>query len=425
MTQSLRMDDVFDRQATLPAQTRRDPIALDWSLLVFAAFISATMLFSFQLSSLTVVCHVAAMFMLIVRQPRHVLVSMGKSWLLLLFMGWTLLSAIWSEYPGTTLYYGAQAALTLLIGLQLGRSSRYDEALLGMFIGWSIYTLSSLVFGHSVKWGSHGASAFSGLTEGKNYAGDTAVLGFILALYAIRWGWARGRMTIAAYALIVAVADLAIIAMAQSSGAILGAGESIIIFLALSIFATLPLTMRSSIVLVTILFAAILFLSHNIWLEPVRDAVLTFFGKDPTMTGRTYLWVRAEEVMQSHRWLGVGYNAFWVQGNLDAEGLWRSEGILNRFGFNFHNSLIEMRINLGLIGAIMATSILVLYGSRLIKRFTLTPDINKMTWITLFFYELGRISFESIGIAPFSYATLILVGAMTAGGYDCFADQRK
>jgi exopolysaccharide production protein ExoQ len=418
MTQSLSMDDALIGRPALPPLARRANIALDWPLLIFAAFVSATVLFSSQLGSLTVVCHAMATLMLVASQPRPVLAALGRGWLLLIFMGWIFLSTIWSQYPGTTLYYGAEAALTMLIGLQLGRRSAQDEALIGLFLGWSLYTLSSLAFGHSVKWGSHGGSAFSGLSAVKNYAGDTAVLGFIFALHAMRWGLARGRLMLTAYAMVVALADLAIIAMAQSSGAILGVGEAIAVFLALSLFAILPLTMRTSILLVTVIVAVILFLTRDIWLVPLRNEVLSFFGKDPTLTGRTYLWIRAEDVIQSHRWLGVGYNAFWVQGNLDAEGLWRSEGIISRAGFNFHNSLIELRIHLGLIGVVMAGAILLIYSARLIKGFTLTPDLTKLTWITLLFYEFGRMSFEAIGIVPFSYATMILVGAMAHGGYE-------
>ena len=49
--------------------------------------------------------------------------------------------------------------------------------------------------------------------------------------------------------------------------------------------------------------------------------------------------------------LGRGYYAFWRQGNLDAEGLWRYFGIDSRGGFTFHNTLVDILVTLGWIGA--------------------------------------------------------------------------
>jgi exopolysaccharide production protein ExoQ len=418
MAHSLTMSDALAEGLVLPERQERVRDGLDWSVVSFSAVVSASVLFAYQLISLTVVVSIIAFGLLLVTQPGKVMRSLGDGWLLLIFLGWMLLSAVWSQYPGTTLYYGAEAALTLFIGLQLGRRTRHDDALIGLFLGWSLYTLSSLVFGHSVKWGAHGGSAFSGLSEGKNYAGDTAVLGIIFALHTIRWGLERGRAGMTAFAVLVTVADLAIIAMAQSSGAIMGVAEVFALFTLFCVFMALPITMRSSFLLLGVIFVAILFLARDIWLDPLRGGVLDFFGKDSTLTGRTYLWVRADEIMRSHPWLGVGYNGFWVQGNLDAEGLWRSEGIVGRSGFNFHNSLIEMRVHLGWIGVVMVVSILGVYTARLLKTFTLKPSIATMTWLIILFYEFGRMAFESISLAPFSYATMVLVAAMAAGRSD-------
>lgn len=416
MTQILTVGDTRLGRAASPAKGRPLEQALDWPMLCFAAIVSSVTLFAYQLNSLTVVFSSLALVFLLFYRAKAVGRSITGSWLLPLFLFWMLLSAVWSQYPGTTIYYGVEAGVTLLIGLLLGHGSRHDETLLGLFLGWSLYTLGSLVFGHSVQWGSHGGSAFSGLNEGKNYAGDTAVLGFIFALHAIRWSWARNRMGLLAYAVFVALADLAIVGMAQSSGAILGVGEVIILFMAMSLFMILPLTMRTSVLIVMVVSGAILFLARDIWLDPLRGAVLTFFGKDPTLTGRLYLWVRADEIMQSHPWLGVGYNGFWVQGNLDAEGLWRSEGIIGRSGFNFHNSVIEMRVHLGWIGLAIVSTVVALYSLRLLKGFALAPTIAGMTWLIVLLYEFGRMPYESISIAPFSYATMVLVGAMASGG---------
>lgn len=408
--------DMTQSYGKIPVRESVGEEKMDWLLVLFACTVSASSLFAYQLFALTVIIGSLALIVFSVYRPRVLIASFGQGWLLLVFMAWMLLSTIWSQYPGTTLYYGIQAGATLIIGLQLGHQSRHNEALVGLFLGWSLYTLSSLVFGHSVQWGSYGDTAFSGLNKGKNYAGDTAVLGFILALHTIRWGFARGRLGMSVFAAIVALSDLYIIVIAKSSGAILGASEAIALFAALSVFMRFPLPARTSALIGIFLLVGALAVTQDIWLHALQDQVLAFFHKSPTLTGRLYLWTRADEVMSAHPWMGVGYNGFWVQGNLDAEGLWRSEGIVGRMGFNFHNSLIEMRVHLGWIGVVMGGGILIIYSLRLLKEFALNPGIDKMTWLIILFYEVARMPYESLGISPFAYTTMVLVGALTAGG---------
>lgn len=394
---------------TAPAMPAKRKAGYDWPIFVFCAVIAASVLFSYQLSSLTVVIHVVALGMLTAFQFRKVARTTQKSWFLIIPIGWIFLSTLWSQYPGTTFYYATETTITVLIGIQIGRQTSEDEAFIGLFFGWSLYTLASLMFGHSVKWGAHGGSAFSGLAEGKNYAGDTAVLGFILSLNAIAWAVRRSELAVAIYAAALAIADLFIIAIAQSSGAIIGVTEVIATYIILTAFMLMPRTMRAPMFIVTGVLLFALFITRTLWLDPVSAVVMQFFGKDPTLTGRVYLWARADDITQSHPWLGVGYNAFWVQGNLNAEGLWRSEGILGRSGFNFHNSMIEWKINFGIIGMIMVFSTIIALPIINIVTGCIRKNRLNFTIISILVYELCRAPFESIGLVPFSYTTILII----------------
>jgi exopolysaccharide production protein ExoQ len=80
------------------------------------------------------------------------------------------------------------------------------------------------------------------------------------------------------------------------------------------------------------------------------DTVLKAFGKDSTLTGRTWLWQIAERQMAEHPLTGVG-----------AAGFWRSEsGLANEITtfffyatyvkFSFHNSYLENGVQLGYPG---------------------------------------------------------------------------
>jgi exopolysaccharide production protein ExoQ len=85
-------------------------------------------------------------------------------------------------------------------------------------------------------------------------------------------------------------------------------------------------------------------------LTGLDEVVLQSFGKDSTLTGRTYLWGQGIEQALKHPLLGDGYNAFWVQGRPEAETFWYHFDITGRGGFHFHNLFIQVFVDLGIMG---------------------------------------------------------------------------
>jgi exopolysaccharide production protein ExoQ len=92
--------------------------------------------------------------------------------------------------------------------------------------------------------------------------------------------------------------------------------------------------------------------------RPLMDLVLETTGKDLTLTGRTDLWDVAADLIAQRPLLGVGYQAFWVQGHADAEALWLMFGIEGRTGFNFHNMYISNAVEIGILGVLLQCAIL-------------------------------------------------------------------
>src|SRR5581483_2182010 len=93
--------------------------------------------------------------------------------------------------------------------------------------------------------------------------------------------------------------------------------------------------------------------AFNFLRDTVAQSGAAIFDKDPTFTGRTYLWYRAEPVIQQKPLLGHGFAAFWRPGSIDAEGLWRWAGVKHTVGFNFHNTFIETLVQLGIVGLVV------------------------------------------------------------------------
>ena len=80
----------------------------------------------------------------------------------------------------------------------------------------------------------------------------------------------------------------------------------------------------------------------------------TFFGalgKDLTLTGRTKLWFTVMEIGNEsafHRWFGYGYNGFWLDGQGDSARVW---SVITWMPDHAHNGLLDIWLDLGLIGA--------------------------------------------------------------------------
>jgi exopolysaccharide production protein ExoQ len=89
------------------------------------------------------------------------------------------------------------------------------------------------------------------------------------------------------------------------------------------------------------------------------EMVLGAFGKDATLTGRTYLWQQGIEAAGEAPLVGIGYQAFWVQGLAEAERLWAAFFIATRTGFHFHNTFIAATVETGLIGCLLLSMVLV------------------------------------------------------------------
>ena len=87
------------------------------------------------------------------------------------------------------------------------------------------------------------------------------------------------------------------------------------------------------------------------------DSVLGAFGKDSTLTGRTYLWQQGIEAAGASPVIGIGYQAYWVQGFSEPERLWEEFFIGSRSGFHFHNTYIETMVETGAIGLVLLTAL--------------------------------------------------------------------
>ncbi|THD78840.1 MAG: O-antigen ligase domain-containing protein [Phenylobacterium sp.] len=335
---------------------------------------------------------------------------------LLLLPAVALFSVVWSIYPKDTLRHAVELGITVMAGLLISSARNQMAVLRGIALAYLIYMVHSTVAGgHVVVGVGMGGEAFSGLTESKNLQADIASCGVIvttvvvvMALQRRAWMWALGGF--AAIAL-----DLFNVVGARSAGAMLGLGIALVAFAVLIPLVYAGKAVRAWLTTMLAILLPIGALSYQALSQALIGLGAAVFDKDSTLTGRTYLWYRAADLIREHPILGRGYNAFWVQGNTDAEGLWQYFGIDGRDGFTFHNTYVQTLVELGWVGLIAFVLVVGVGGVFLIRRFVTKPTVPLVFWIGILIYELVRTPIEVVGVLPFYFSTVYVFGALGAG----------
>ena len=375
----------------------------------FAVFLSVLSVGDFGTIGAVAVSGLAVLYAVVrMRQLGEILMPRA---LLLVIPAFAVFSTLWSESPPDTLKYSLEFALTVVVGLLLSATPRPKEVLWGIFLAFSIYLGISIGFGHTVDLGDYGQTAFSGLNNGKNLFGDLSSCGLLVSLACVAAGLEDNRLFRAMLAAGMASVEVYALIEARSAGAVMGATVAISCFIFLLALRPARLALRLIATMIVAFATAVIAILDGGSL--IEDAI-TFFDKDPTLTGRTYLWQRAADFIAEKPMLGKGFNAFWLQGNLDAEGLWQYAGIAERQGFNFHNTVIEILVDLGWVGVIVFATVGAVGLALLLRRVMLRPSLALCFWLSFLVFELVRMPIESLGTGPFSHETVLLFAAFGA-----------
>lgn len=335
---------------------------------------------------------------------------------LLVIPGFAVLSVLWSEAPPETLRYAVQFGLTAVAGLLLASARDQGAVLRGLALAFFAYVLAAVLFGGAVAVGvGAGGYAFSGLGNSKNLLADIASTGLIIsavvAMMAVRgreWLW------LAICGLAIGL-DLYAIFAARSAGAMVGLGIAIASLTALAVLLFAGVAVRALLTGITAVALLAVGLSYRWLSQALIQWGAETFDKDPTLTGRTYLWYRAADLIAEKPMLGRGFYAFWLQGNTDAEGLWRYFGIESRGGFTFHNTAVEILVTLGWAGLVVIGAVALFGALGLLRRYVLRPNLALVCWMSLLLYQLSRTPIETIGLAPLYFSTVLAFAALGAG----------
>lgn len=346
--------------------------------------------------------------------------TLSRCWLHLTFPAFALLSVAWAVYPAVTLRAAIQMTLTVFAGLLLSQARRPRAVLVGLFVAYAGYTVASLSAGNMRPDGAEGAMALYGLgNEAKNFFADTSGTAALLAIAMLAASLEKRAVGAAALCGLAGVACIVATVRAHSAGAV---SSLALAGLLLGFF----LLMRKRPAAVKLWIACALvavFLLGGAFFQPLLAMVQEFSGKDAGLTGRGYLWYRADFIMAERPWLGVGYFGFWNPANPDAIGLWRHFDVRQEgTAFSFHNSYIQTIVETGYLGQGVMVLGWAAGSLALLRRFVLTPSLPTCFWLSYVALQLSKSPVEPIRPSTLIAPTIMLFAAL---GFGCFPVERR
>lgn len=377
---------------------------------LFVAGVFTTALFILLLPGWGPLVFIAAPFLFLVVRPGK-LAALAPCMPIILLGLFSLFSALWSDAPGRTVYYGLEYLITILLACQIGSSIAERKLLHGLFTAFFLFGTVNFLFG--VQQGEltlthfYSHAPFQGLMASKNTQADMSALGIMVSLTMVIDSLRHRSRLLALAGLAVIMMNLLIIANAQSAGAVVAIGVGSIVVLVCTATRVLSVRARVMTFVGTLIAAMVVLLTESIWYESLFKNALKIAGKDSSLTGRTYIWSRADVAIRDRPILGRGFGAYWREGNLEAEAIWRHMGIPNRFGFNFHNTYYEIYVHLGLVGLVLFLGVFVPLTIRLLVRTVRLPTSMSVLFTAIFIYEASRLNFESLGLGLFHYTTFL------------------
>ncbi len=268
------------------------------------------------------------------------------------FAVFVLLSSLWANDPQSSLVFATMFSLTIVVAAALAITA--PPRVLLLTIGWTIVALAAIslillvvspnsVMSELDRPGLLMQGSLAGVFDHKQALGLYAAVALLILIFLdrSRWRWRATGMAILVVALLLANAITSLVGC---------------VLIALVFLAARRAGRRRNLVIgiaaaFAIAVAAILPFVDFAWLSEL-------LGRDATFTGRADFWKLAPGFIAQHPLLGFGYHSFFDATPFSEVWSLRATEIYF-FTPNFHNTVVEVLIGLGLVGLMGYWSVLV------------------------------------------------------------------
>jgi exopolysaccharide production protein ExoQ len=330
--------------------------------------------------------------------------------LLWVYPALALASVAWSVEPDVSIRAGVQIAVSTAAALILAQNLSPRSLITSTMIACLIATGASVIStGPYIATQLINGEPITGIFFSKNSFGFVQSFTILSAFWVAR---DRSHTLVTRVAALIAVLLAMILLYGSKSAASLAAvipalGSAWAVFLLRRWrYDWRVLALLVNLVTVLAVFAVLFVLMDDLF-----SRVIQATGRDATLTGRTVLWDWSEKLMDERPMLGLGLQAFWVQGNPYAEELWRIFLMTRRGGFHFHNLWLEIGVQLGWLGIGIAAVTVAAVSLRVIRWIVRSPDASSCFVFSAVIFILLRTYVEVDLFTQFSFPHVIFVAS--------------
>ena len=296
---------------------------------------------------------------------RKLLGAWGRNWFILIFILFAICSIIWSSNTVVSIYKGIAlvgcSVIAAYTGLAYSNKSLF-RGLWWFFVFVTIASYATALFlpaiGTHIGYPYYGA--WRGIFWSKNYMGPVVAFGNLVFLFHIYLSWKK-IPALFGNILFYLLTALLVVLSKCASALILMVILNLGFLLVLAWVRWKTLLKKSHYIIgavVSVLLITILFLNLNFFLGLV--------GRDATLTGRYPLWSYLIHYgWTNHPILGSGFGATWESNNFrDTTGIavkWDLTPLVSDNGY------IDIFLDLGLVGLVLAISIILLCFFRVVR----------------------------------------------------------
>lgn len=329
--------------------------------------------------------------------------GLPRTWLFLTFPLLAICSTYWSDAPDVSLRYSVQLLITVAMGVLVGLATKPRTLVAAIYLATLIVAIGSII---SNRWGvSEEGPVLIGWTGSKNQIAAVSQLALASALAVVLdKGQPRPlQLTTPVAALVVTV----LLIQARSATGVLTAIGATAAFAALLTLRPLRAQTRLALMVSALLVLAPAAAVPDLIGKGAAWVTGEVFHKDATLTGRTYLWDQADDLIEKRPVVGHGYRAVWLGKSTTSIGLLRWTGLRDARGFHFHQTFREVTVDTGFLGLVvfLASFLTILFAS-------LRGIVREVTIANAFFLStflsLAARAFTDLIIGPFMSTTVLL-----------------
>lgn len=275
---------------------------------------------------------------------RGAIEAIRQNLVFVLLIALAIFSAMWSDNPLRAAYSASQLGVLTLFALTVSYRLPHSQALVvacfsyAMMIGLSVALIAirpDLGISSSIMY----EGAWRGIFIHKNHFGTQLSFAFVtfFSVFILFTGWVRW----AGAALLLVTLFLCF--KSRSSTAVITCLAVPLIYLALHaaktsrsmLYGIIGATFTGASIMVAILAGG--------W-----KAIMELLGKDPELSGRGSLWSMIFDSIETHPFLGFGYDSYWSSPAVGGGGAITRSVVWSPGGA--HNGWIELTTQLGFIG---------------------------------------------------------------------------